>query len=179
MSKCSSKMTRSLQSAADRIVIGRLGAPRGLNGEMKLIPLTDFADRFDDLETVAIDGRDFRIDYVKSVGNAPVIRFDGVNNRDAARSLTDKLLTVDRKDAAPLEDGEYYTFDIIGLDVLDLDGKKLGAVENVLKTGSNDVFVTRTLDGGELLIPALKRVVREINIAGGTLTIDESTLEEV
>ena len=172
-------MTRSLQSAADRIIIGRLGAPRGLNGEMKLIPLTDFADRFDDLETVAIDGCDFRIDYVKSIGNALVIRFIGVEDRDSARSLTSKFLTIDRKDAAPLADGEYYTFDIVGLEVVNLEGRKLGVVSNVMKTGSNDVFVTRTVDGGELLIPALKRVVREINIADGTLRIDESTLEEV
>ena len=146
---------------------------------MKLIPLTDFADRFDGLEEVFIDDRIFHIEYVKAIGNALVIRFDGIDNREAARLLTNKMLTVDRKDAAPLEDGEYYTFDIIGLEVFALDGQKLGVVENVLKTGSNDVYVTRTEVGGELLIPALKRVVKEINIAEGRMIIDVKMLEEV
>ena len=146
---------------------------------MKLIPLTDFADRFDGLEKVFVDDRIFQIEYVKAIGNALVIRFDGIDNREAARLLTNKMLTVDRKDAAPLEDGEYYTFDIIGLEVFALDGQKLGVVENVLKTGSNDVYVTRTEVGGELLIPALKRVVKEIDIADGRMIIDEKMLEEV
>lgn len=146
---------------------------------MKLIPLTDFEDRFDALDAVEIDGRQYRIDYVKEVGNGSVIRFEGVDDRDAARRLTNKLLKIDRKDAAPLAEGEYYTFDIIGLDVFDLDGKKLGVVENVLKTGSNDVFVTRTEEGRELLIPALKRVVKSIDIEGGSMSIDPKTLEEI
>ncbi len=146
---------------------------------MKLIPLTDFADRFDGLEKVFIDDRIFHIEYVKAIGNGLAIRFDGIDNREAARLLTNKMLTVDRKDAAPLEDGEYYTFDIIGLEVFARDGQRLGVVENVLKTGSNDVYVTRTEVGGELLIPALKRVVKEINIAEGRMIIDVKMLEEV
>ena len=176
--KCSSRMTRSLQSAA-KIIIGRLGAPRGVSGEMKLIPLTDFADRFDGLEEVFIDDRIFRIDYVKSVGNGLVIRFDGIDDRDSARSLTNKLLTIDRKNAAPLSDGEFYTFDIIGLDVFDLDEKKMGTVKNVLKTGSNDVFVAVDGDGREILIPALKAVVKKIDIDGGSMIVDAKMLEAV
>ena len=179
MSKCLLKMTRSLRSAADRIIIGKLGAPRGLNGEMKLIPLTDFADRFDGLEEVFIDDRLRRIDYIKAVGNGLVIRFDGVDDRDGAQQLTNKFLKVDRKNVAPLSDGEFYTFDIIGLDVFDLDNKKLGTVDNVLKTGSNDVFAARSDEGREILIPALKAVVKEIDIKGGRLIIDPKMLEAI
>ena len=146
---------------------------------MKLIPLTDFADRFDGLEEVFIDDRIFRIDYVKSVGNGLVIRFDGIDDRDSARSLTNKLLTIDRKNAAPLSDGEFYTFDIIGLDVFDLDEKKMGTVKNVLKTGSNDVFVAVDGDGREILIPALKAVVKKIDIDGGSMIVDAKMLEAV
>ena len=92
--------------------------------------------------------------------------------REDAMRLTGKLLTVDRSEAAPLAEGEYYTFDIIGLTVYDVSGKELGRVENVLRTGSNDVYQARRLDGGELLIPALKAVVKEIDIAGGRMVID-------
>ena len=179
MSKCWSKMTRSLQSEADKIIIGRLGAPRGLSGELKLIPLTDFEGRFDDLNEVFIDNKVRRVDYVREIGKGLVIRFEGIDNRDAAQPLTNKLLKVDRSNAAPLEDGEYYTFDIIGLDVFNLDGRQLGTVTNVLKTGSNDVFVAGTPDGRELLIPALKRVVKSIELDKKSMVIDEATLEEI
>ena len=92
--------------------------------------------------------------------------------REAAMSLTGKLLTVDRSEAAPLQEGEYYTFDIIGLTVYDMDGNELGKVENVLRTGSNDVYQARRTDGGELLIPALKAVVKEIDVPGGRMVVD-------
>lgn len=174
-----SKFSPLEPKSVDRIIIGRLGAPRGLSGEMKLVPLTDFEDRFDGLEEVFIDERIFRIDYVKAVGAGLVISFEGVNDRDSARSLTNKLLTVDRKDAAPLADGEFYAFDIIGLDVHDLDGTKIGAVKNVLKTGSNDVFVVVDGAGREILIPALKAVVKKIDINGGSLVIDPKMLEAI
>ena len=146
---------------------------------MKLIPLTDFADRFDGLEEVFIDDRLRRIDYIKAVGTGMVIRFDGVEDRNAAQLLTNKFLKVERSNAAPLNDGEFYTFDIIGLDVFDLDGQRLGTVDNVLKTGSNDVFVARSDDGREILIPALKAVVKRIDIEGGRLTIDPKMLEAI
>lgn len=146
---------------------------------MKLIPLTDFADRFDGLTEVFIDNQLRRIDYVKEIGGGLVIRFNGVKDRNGAQLLTNKFLTVDKKDAAPLEEGEFYTFDIIGLDVFNLNAQKLGTVENVIKTGSNDVFVTRTPDGREMLIPALKRVVKSIDLKQKMMIIDETTLEEI
>ena len=92
--------------------------------------------------------------------------------REDAMRLTGRLLTVDRSEAAPLEDGEFYTFDIIGLTVYDVEGTELGTVENVLRTGSNDVYQTRLTAGGELLIPALKAVVKEIDIKGGRMVVD-------
>ena len=92
--------------------------------------------------------------------------------REAAAKLTGELLRVPREAAAPLEEGEFYTFDIIGLAALDMTGERLGEVTNVLKTGSNDVYVVKKPDGAELLVPALKKVVREIDVAGGVLRVD-------
>ena len=92
--------------------------------------------------------------------------------REDAMRLTGRLLTVDRSEAVPLEEGEFYTFDIIGLTVYDGAGTELGTVENVLRTGSNDVYQARRPDGRELLIPALKAVVKEIDVAGGRMVVD-------
>ena len=163
----------------EKIIIGKIGAVRGLNGELKLIPLTDFADRFDNLEKVDIDGKILQVDYVKSVGKNLVIRFNDYTNRESAQKLTSKLMKVDKSEAAPLTEGEFYTFDIIGLEVLDLNKNKLGKVTEVLKTGSNDVFVTKVDDGREILIPALKRVVKKIDLENRIMLVDAVMLEEV
>ena len=163
----------------DKIIIGKLGKVRGLNGELNIIPLTDFEDRFDDLEKVDIDGKIFQVDYVKPVGKNLVIRFNDYTSRESAQKLTGKLMRVDKSEAAPLAEGEFYTFDIIGLEASDLNGNKIGIVTEVLKTGSNDVFVVKSDDGRDVLIPALKRVIKKIDIENKSIIIDTKVLEEV
>ena len=161
-------MTKSLQSAAE-IIVGKIGAARGLDGTVKIIPLTDFEGRFDGLEKISVGGKIFRVEEVKHIGGQIFMKFAGVDSREAAKALTNKFLTVDRADAAPLADGEFYTFDIIGCEVFDGE-KKIGAVTNVLKTGSNDVFEV----DGKILIPALKSVVRSIDIAAKKILVDSN-----
>ena len=164
------KMTKSLQSAAE-IIIGKVGAARGLDGTVKIIPLTDFEGRFDDLEEISVGGKIFRVEEVKHIGGQIFIKFTGVDNREAAKALTNKFLTVDRKDAAPLADGEFYTFDIIGCEVFDGE-KKIGTVTSVLKTGSNDVFEV----DGKILIPAPKSAVQSIDIAAKKIVVSAEWL---
>ena len=161
-------MTKSLQSA-DEIIVGKVGAPRGLDGTLKIIPLTDFDGRFDALEKISVGGKIFRVEEVKHIGGQIFMKFAGVDSREAAKALTNKFLTVDRADAAPLADGEFYTFDIIGCEVFDGE-KKIGVVTDVLKTGSNDVFEV----DGKILIPALKSVVRSIDISAKKILVDSN-----
>ena len=149
-----------MQSAVNEIIIGKIGAARGLDGTVKIIPLTDFDGRFDGLEKISVGGKIFAVESVKYIGGQLFMKFAGVDSRESARTLTNKFLTVDRENAAPLADGEFYTFDVIGCEIFDGD-KKIGTVTNVLKTGSNDVFEV----DGKTLIPALKSVVRTIDIA--------------
>ena len=166
-------MTKLLQSAVNEIIVGKIGAARGLNGTVRIIPLTDFEGRFDDLQEISVGGKIFSVEEVKHIGGQIFIKFAGIDNRESAKALTNKFLTVDRKNAAPLAEGEYYTFDIIGCEIFDGD-KKIGTVTDVLKTGSNDVFEV----DGKTLIPALKSVVKSIDIAAKKILID-NTLPEV
>ena len=158
--------------ADGRVVIGKAGAPHGLRGEVRVIPLTDFPERFESLREVFIGERVFHVEHVHYHRQFVLLTLAECTSREAAAQLTGELLRVAREDAAPLAEGEFYTFDIIGLAVLDMAGERLGEVTNVLKTGSNDVYVVKKPDGSELLVPALKNVVREIDIAGGFLRVD-------
>ena len=139
---------------------------------MRIIPLTDFTERFAQMKEVMVGNELLHIESCKYHKQYVLMKFREYPVREEAMRLTGRLLTVDRSEAVPLEEGEYYTFDIIGLTVYDMDGRELGCVENVLRTGSNDVYQTRRTDGGELLIPALKAVVKEIDVAGGRMVVD-------
>jgi len=176
-------MTRLSPSVPDgRVVIGRVGAPHGIGGDVRVIPLTDFPERFAKLREVMVGDELLHIARMKPQGKNFLMQFREYPAREEARRLTGRLLTVARADAAPLEEGEYYVFDIVGLSVYDETETLLGTVENVIRTGSNDVYAVRCTDGRELLVPALRSVVRKIDIAGGRMDVclpDETEAEHV
>ena len=172
-------MIRSSQSAAkkeknrDRIVIGKIGAPHGVRGEMRVIPLTDFPERFQELEQVYVGDDLMQVEDCWYHKQFVIMKLKECPHREAAAELTGQLLYVDKSQAMPLEEGEYYTFDIIGLEAFDLEGNSLGHITEVLKTGSNDVYVaSRKGQAQQILIPALKAVVKEINLPEGKMVVD-------
>ena len=166
-------MTKSLPSEADgRIIVGKVGAPHGVKGEVKIIPLTDFPDRFRTMKKITVGEEIFTVEGQRIATNGnPIMKFGGVDNRDAAARLTGKIITVSRDETMPLADDEYYAFDIVGLTVYDDNGDEIGMVDAVLKTGSNDVYTVKKSDGVEIFIPALKKVVREIDIKNKRMVI--------
>ena len=165
-------MTRLSPSVPDgRIVIGRVGAAHGIHGDLRIIPLTDFPERFSALREVMVGDELLHIDQMKPQGKNILMRFREYGVREEAQRLTGRLLTVARAEAAPLDEGEYYVFDIVGLTVYDEEDNELGSVENVLRTGSNDVYAVRSEDGRELLIPALRAVVQSIDVPSGRMTV--------
>ncbi len=166
-------MEKSSPSEADRrIVIGKIGAPHGVKGEMKIIPMTDFPERFDGMTHCYVDDKPVKIKSVRYQRQHVLMVFDGIETREEAAALTGALISVDRSEAMPLKDGEYYISDIIGLSVEETDGTVLGTVTDVIRTGSNDVYVV-SLPGRpkDVLVPALKKVVKEISIGDGRMVV--------
>ena len=155
----------------ERIIVGRVGAAHGIRGELRIIPLTDFPERFTALREVMVGDELLHIESVKPQGKNFLMRFREYAVREDAQKLTGRLLTVARADAAPLDEGEYYVFDIVGLTVYDEEDNELGTVENVIRTGSNDVYAVRAEDGREILVPALRTAVLAIDVAGGRMTV--------
>ncbi len=163
----------SPSAAKNRIVIGRAGAPHGIAGVLRVIPLTDFPDRFESLKEVYIGDELVHIEQVKYQNQFILLRLREYSVREEVARLTGQFLSVDRSQAAPVAEGEYYTFDIVGLHVFDSAGNALGVVKDVLKTGSNDVYVaSKPGEAAQILIPALKKVVKEINLTEGRMVVD-------
>ena len=166
-------MEKSLPSEAERrIIIGKVGAPHGVKGEMKIIPMTDFPDRFEGMKHCYIGDKLTQITGVRYQKNHVLMTVEGIASRTEAAALTGTLVSVDRSEAVPLKEGEYYTADIIGLSVSDTEGNPLGTVTDVLRTGSNDVYVV-SLPGRreDILVPALKKVVLQISVEEGKMVV--------
>lgn len=166
-------MEKSSPSAAERrIIIGKTGAPHGVKGELKIIPMTDFPERFAGMTHCYIGDKVVKIAGVRYHKNHVLMTIEGISSRTEAATLTGAFVSVDRSEAVPLKEGEYYTADIIGLSVWDVDGNFLGTVADVLRTGSNDVYVV-SLPGRreDILVPALKKVVLEISVGEGKMVV--------
>lgn len=159
-----------------KVVIGKISAPHGVRGEVRIVPLTDFPERFENLKTVFLeDDSKMELESVKFSNKFIIVKFKNINSRNDIEIFNGKLLMLNRSDIPSLPEGEYYNFDIIGLEVIDYKGSKLGKITEVLKTGSNDVYVVEGKK--QILVPALKKVVKEINLADGFMKVE--LLEEL
>jgi len=154
------------------ITIGKIVAPQGIQGEVRVMPMTDFPERFKNLKTALLDdGTRLPVQSVRYHQQFVLLKFAGLTNRNAVENLRDKLIQIERKDLVPLPEGHYHVFDIIGLSVYNDQEEYLGKVSDVLQTGSNDVYIVEQKDKQPLLIPALKTVVLHIDIAAEKMVV--------
>ncbi|NIN69941.1 MAG: 16S rRNA processing protein RimM [Anaerolineae bacterium] len=154
------------------LVVARILGPVGMRGEVKAEVLTDFPHRFSLLKTVYL-GEELAPAVVEAHrfhGRRVILKLEGCENRDDAAGLKGKLVQVPAEEAIPLEEDEYYIYEIIGLEVWTIEGEFLGRVDEVLFTGSNDVYVVK--DGHqEVLIPALSDVVTKVDTEEGRIEV--------
>ncbi|HHU76004.1 MAG TPA: 16S rRNA processing protein RimM [Firmicutes bacterium] len=169
--------------ASELVTIGKIIAPFGIRGEAKVYPYSDFLERCYLLEEVFLEGKE--ISGVRAVKkafihkNLWVLHLGGSETRDDAAALVGSAVKIPASKRVKLPKGTYYFDQIIGLEVLTIDGEKLGTVGEILRTGGNDVYVINSdkkLPDGknakQILVPALKTVVKEINLQIGYLKVE-------
>ena len=142
--------------------VGKIVNTHGLKGEVKVIPLTDDPRRFDDLEYVLIDGKEVDIEGCKYQKDRIIVKLEGIDRVEDAEKLKNKFMEIPREFAVELEEDCYFLADLRECTVFDTDGKEIGEVYDVIQTKNNDVYWIRKPK--EVLIPALKSIVTEINI---------------
>jgi 16S rRNA processing protein RimM len=155
------------------LVVGRLGRPHGLQGELHIHILTDFPERLAAGTQVYIgdDYRPYKIGQLKKHGKNSLLQLDGVVSREAAALLRNTEVHVRTADLPALAEGEYYQHEVIGLRVVDEAGTDLGIVSEIISTGANDVLVVLGESRSEILIPRLDDVVLGIDLEAGLLTV--------
>jgi 16S rRNA processing protein RimM len=164
----------------DHLLLGTVVKPQGLKGEVKLRHETGDASRFFELESVLL-GQNGALSPVRVLsarlsGEDVYLTLEGVDTREAADKLRGAELFVDRKNARPLQAGEVFIVDLIGLTAVDTRGNRIGTLTDVLQPGGTDVLVFQTPEG-PLMAPHLKRLVK--SVTKDRIVLDEAVLPEV
>lgn len=156
--------------------IGQIVNTFGIKGMVKVKPFTDdIHKRFDTLEKVYIESKkskkEYQIEEVKYHKNMVLIKFKGIENPEEANVLRESYLLVDRETQEPLEEGTYYIVDMIGLEVYTDEEEKLGILEDIFNTGSNDIYVVKNEQGKQILLPAIKDVIQKVDMENKRMTV--------
>lgn len=153
------------------IEIGKIVNTHGIRGEVKIQPWCDDPNIFDELTHLIIDGKEYGIERNRLHKNCQIVKLEGILDINAAELLRNKIVEVER-DVFELPEGRYFVTDIVGLTVREENGRELGKVAEVIRTGSNDVYVlSETFNGKQILIPVIDDVILETNIDGGYITV--------
>lgn len=155
--------------------VGVIANTHGIRGEVKVYPTTDDINRFKKLKKCILNtGKeyiDLNVESVKFFKNMVILKFKEYNNINDIECYKGKDILVSRDNAVKLEKGEYYIADILGAKVILEDGSEFGVLEDVMQTGANDVYVVKTLDNKEVLLPKIDECVKKLDIENKIVTV--------
>ena len=157
------------------ISIGIVIKAHSIKGELQIFPLTDEPEQFSDLDTIYLNlsgkRKSYRVEKVRLTRNRVFLKLESINDRTTAQNLKGALIEIILTDLRELSNNEYFIFDLIGLKVKNLAGEFIGELIDVLTLPANDVYI---INNGkqEILIPAIRDVIKEINLEQGEMIID-------
>jgi 16S rRNA processing protein RimM len=161
----------------DFFEIGIILKPQGLTGELRIFPTTDDPERFALLDEVhvSVPGKPdtiYKLEQARRHKNLVFVKLNGVTDRNAAEALVKGVMRIPPDKALPLDTDEYYIRDLVGLSVWTDKGEALGILQEVLHTGANDVYMVKTPDGKEILLPAIKRCIISISLPDNKMVVN-------
>ena len=155
--------------------IGQIVNTSGLKGVIKVKPFTDDIAKFNDLETIYIsvkkELKEFKIEQVRFSKNMVFLKLEGIDTIEGAEKYRNLYLKIKRDKDEKLDKDTYYIVDILGCKVYTDEQKELGIVDDVFETGSNDVYVVKDETGKQVLLPAIKEVIKNIDIENKTIIV--------
>jgi 16S rRNA processing protein RimM len=159
------------------VAVGKVAGPVGLGGEVRITPWTDSEERLKQLKQVWIGSdptaaKEFAVEGIRSSGRSTVMKVGGIEDRTAAEQMRDKLLLIPQEHVVPPPRGSYFIDDVLGMDVVTEEGKRVGIVREILRLPSNDLW---QVDSGTKMIsiPAVKEFIRNVDLRTKTVVIHE------
>ncbi|WP_144428562.1 ribosome maturation factor RimM [Defluviitalea phaphyphila] len=157
------------------IEIGKIVNTQGIRGEVRVIPMTDDPKRFELLNYIYIENRnilnEYEIERVRYHKNFVLLKLKGISSMNDAETLKNSIIKIPRELALPLEKDEYYIGDLYDLDVYTNENEYLGKIVDIIFTGSNDVYVVKKEGAKEILIPAIKQCILDVDIDNKKMTV--------
>ncbi len=164
------------------LMIGEITKPQGVRGELKVRPLTHDPYRFEGMTEAYVKRGDayerVRLAVNRVTGDAAFISLEGVEDREQAEKMRGTFLYVDRAHAIELTEDETFLCDLVGLRGVDDEGREIGVLADVLQPGGNDVYIFKG-PRGDVLVPALKSVVKRVDLEAGIMTLIAARMAEV
>ncbi|HZJ76796.1 MAG TPA: ribosome maturation factor RimM [Oscillospiraceae bacterium] len=157
-----------------KLKVGKIINTHGIKGNLKIFPLTDYMERFEELDWLYIDGYDDKF-YIKNVKYMPTVvllSLEGYENIDSVKKFKDKHVLIDEGQREDLPEDTYYIADIVGLDVYTIKNEYIGKIKDIIQTGSHDVYIIEGEDNKEIMIPAVEEFIPEISLKEGKIIID-------
>lgn len=159
----------------DMLRVGVFANTHGIRGEIKVFPTTDDMARFKKLKVLYLDkGTELmklEVSSVRFFKNMVIMKFKGIDNINDIEKYKGKDLLIERKQAIPLQENEYFICDIIDAEVVTKEGEEIGTLKEVLQTGANDVYVVKTKEGKEVLFPVIDECVLDVNTEEKVVTV--------
>lgn len=159
----------------ERLQVGVISSTHGVRGEVKVFPTTDDVTRFKKLKEVILvtekTEKILKITSVKFFKQFAILKFEGIDTLNDVEVYKGASLFVTRKNAVKLQKDEYFIADLIDLNVIDDNGNELGTLIDVMQTGANDVYIVKNAEGKELLFPAIKECILDIDFKNGKMTV--------
>ena len=151
----------------EHVAVGYILRAHGVQGNVLVKPLTDNPNRFEEIDEIMIEkaGRiePYRVGDRTASPKGWILKFDGIDTRDDAEQLKGAYLLIRTEELPELEEGSYYDFDLVGIEVFTVSGEKLGRIIEIEKHPANDVYVVEG-DAGKLMLPATREVVRKVDM---------------
>lgn len=155
----------------NRLEVGKIVNTHGLRGEVKIVPWCDAPELFETFSVLFLGDTAYPLKQVKYQKANVIVKLQGVDTIEQAEKLKNRVVSVSREELeANLEEGRYFIADLIGLEVY-WEERCLGKLTEVLQTGANDVYIVTDENGKELLLPAIRQVILEIDVPGGRMLV--------
>lgn len=154
----------------DKFEVGKIVNTFGIKGEVKVNLYTEDISNFKTNNKVYVNDKEMQVENSRLQKNMLILKLKGIDNMNDAEDLRGSIIKVNRS-KNELPEGTYYIADLIGLDVYTEDGSLLGKVIDIYNTGANDIYTVKTQDGKEVLLPAIKDVIKQVDIQNGKIIV--------
>ena len=155
----------------DTIKLGKITAPQGIKGEVRVYPYTDELTRFSEIESVLLDGQKRKIQNARYMKNMAVLKLEGIDDRNAAETIRGKELLLSKEDLWEQPEDTYFIDDLLGCSVDSEDGSSVGTLKSIISRPAQDLYEIERADGSTFLLPAVKEFIKNVDLDNRIITI--------